>query len=582
MFTILALNHLLLLNGNNLRFGIVLAYILLKKIKMKKLKFLLLCCILSFAVSCGQQKRYVSYKVKEGETLQSIAKQYNLNAKDLVRLNPDVGSTLSPNSTIIIPNPKNSGTQIADNTQVEDNPKSTDEVVTTKDDTTVINNDETPSTDSEIDIEELKKNFVIHIAKPKETVYRLTKFYNVTKEELFTLNPTLEKEGLKIGQVVKIKPIKTEEDAKENDIFTDNITSGESIKLVMLLPFRANEYDSISSKDLYKDNKLANIVTDFYMGAEIAIDSIKKQGVNVDFKLFDTGKKGSNINTILSNDSLDDADVIIGPLYFEEVKKVARGVKSPVIFPVFSKKQQQFSSSKVVKTAPDKSEYLDALSNYLFDSYNGENIIVVGDGKSASNAKVNKLVSNLKKHDSISKVTVLKPTKGYIKKEFFTATMQPKSHTWTIIISDNDVVVADALNSMIALPEETTGQVFAIEKTKAFDRIDNYKLAQINFGFVTSEFIDETDYTTKQFNKKYKAKNFTLPSNYATKGFDITYDVLARLASSEKDLKETFSQGTSYRVVSKFDYDKSIFGATDNNGLFVVKYNEDLSIKRLR
>ena len=57
---------------------------------MKKLQFLLLICILTFTVSCGQQKRYVSYKVQEGETMRDIAKRLDMKTKDLLRLNPDV------------------------------------------------------------------------------------------------------------------------------------------------------------------------------------------------------------------------------------------------------------------------------------------------------------------------------------------------------------------------------------------------------------------------------------------------------------------------------------------------------------
>ena len=54
-------------------------------------------------------------------------------------------------------------------------------------------------------------------------------------------------------------------------------------------------------------------------------------------------------------------------------------------------------------------------------------------------------------------------------------------------------------------------------------------LIAINTGNVAKE---------KTFNKKYMSLNNSLPSNDATKGFDITYDVLARLASSEKGLNE--------------------------------------------
>ena len=42
---------------------------------MKQLKLLVFICIITFATSCGQQKKYVSYKVKEGETMRVIAKE---------------------------------------------------------------------------------------------------------------------------------------------------------------------------------------------------------------------------------------------------------------------------------------------------------------------------------------------------------------------------------------------------------------------------------------------------------------------------------------------------------------------------
>ena len=68
-----------------------------------------------------------------------------------------------------------------------------------------------------------------------------------------------------------------------------------------------------------------------------------------------------------------------------------------------------------------------------------------------------------------------------------------------------------------------------------------------------------------------------MPSFYATKGFDITYDVLMRLASGDH-LKATFQKGASYRVESKFNYSKQLFETTENKGLFILQYNEDLHL----
>ena len=76
-------------------------------------------------------------------------------------------------------------------------------------------------------------------------------------------------------------------------------------------------------------------------------------------------------------------------------------------------------------------------------------------------------------------------------------------------------------------------------------------------------------------------KNNTLPSDYAIKGFDITYDALMRLASG-KDLIDTFKDGVSLRLENKFDYHKKTFGSSSNKGLFIIKYNKNLSLTRLK
>ena len=73
---------------------------------MKHLKFFIFLCILTFTVSCGQQKRYIQYKVLKGETISTIADKLEMNAKDLQRLNPDISSELRVNSFLVVPEKK--------------------------------------------------------------------------------------------------------------------------------------------------------------------------------------------------------------------------------------------------------------------------------------------------------------------------------------------------------------------------------------------------------------------------------------------------------------------------------------------
>ena len=61
----------------------------------------------------------------------------------------------------------------------------------------------------------------------------------------------------------------------------------------------------------------------------------------------------------------------------------------------------------------------------------------------------------------------------------------------------------------------------------------------------------------------------------------MTYDILMRLASGN-NLTDTFKNGVSLRLENKFDYRKKTFGSSSNKGLFIVKYNKDLSLTRLK
>ena len=535
---------------------------------MKHLKFFVFLCVLTFAVSCGQQKKYIQYKVKEGETMRTIAKKLDMKTKDLLRLNPDVGRKPDANTVIVIPNKKITDSGNTKKDEVKEKVKK--EIVKKEDE---VNKEKNET------LEELKKNFVVYEVKKGDAFYSLTRFYNVTQEELIALNPELS-EGLKVGQIIKIKAI---EKGKTSDvsIYEDVIEDEVSLKATLLLPFKTNENDTIEARDLFTKSRLANIVTDFYLGAEIALDSLRNQGIKIDFNVIDTERNSTKIGSILSENDLNNSDVIIGPLYSEEAEVVAKSVNIPVVFPHYSKNQSKFSSSKLIKTSPEKRVFREELITFVKDSISQENIIVVGDGKATSNISVNSIKQSLESHDSISTIHIIKPKDGYIPRERFTDVFNGEMPNWIVLATDDNVIISDAINSVNSLSDSLNMRVFSYNKSRAYDKISNLKLARVNFTYVSDEYIDEMSFSTQLFNKQYYRKNKVLPSYYATKGFDVTYDILIRMASGKK-LKSTFKEGASYRIESKFDYTNKLFGITENKGLFIVKYNKDLSLTRLK
>ena len=552
---------------------------------MRELKIIIILFFV-IATSCAQQKKYLSYTVKKGETLKIIAKRIGVKTKELIRLNPDTGRKPAPETLIIIPNNEYKP------------PTANDILVKTND--SINTKDSTPVKDT------LVNTFVLHKVAKGDTYYSLTRAYNVSEEELKILNPLLDTSGLQLDMLLKIKPIEEENNFL---IYRDTIQENSSLKLAMMLPFRAVEYDTIDAKDIFKNNRLANITTDIYLGASMAVDSLVKLGIDIELSVFDTGRKDTKLDSILAVTDFSNTDVIIGPLYSEEVPKVAIRSSTPVVFPVYSKKQNSFKSSKIIKTFADREVHQEALIEHIYENYGSENILIIGDSSTTSIKNSNLIKSRLLLHDSINEVQIIYPNLGYIRKDYVINALKAEVGNWVVLATDNRVISSDVINSLISLPvedpeeeeeedeeeeekesdepemqilpEDTVIKVFGIFKSTQFDRIDNNKLAKLGFTFTSDTFTEESSPEIQLFNQQYLSKNHVYPSYYATKGFDIVYDVGVRLASGNK-LKQTFKNGTSYRLESKFDYTKDLFKTTSNKGIYILEYNSDLTINRLK
>ena len=174
--------------------------------------------------------------------------------------------------------------------------------------------------------------------------------------------------------------------------------------------------------------------------------------------------------------------------------------------------------------------------------------------------------------DSIQKVVILKPKDGYIKPEIYKETILEDKETWIVLITKDAIVTADAVNNLGVLSKEINATLFALDYGSNFDKVLNDHLARVNFHYPTANFVDYENVHVKQFIQKYKTKNHVEPSEYAFKGFDITYDALLRLATYT-DTESAFSGGISERTSCKFQYTNNIGKGFENKGVFLIKYD---------
>ncbi len=565
---------------------------------MKIIKIFTFILLFSTVITFAQEKKYISYEIKKGETLKSIAKNYNLSTRDLAKLNPGVSRKPALGTVIIVPN-KNYG-KVTTVVKKEDNlykvqPKETLFGISKKHGITIEElKAANPTLSDGLKIgmnlvipkpaaTQLKDtiNYVLHKVIKDDTVFNLTKRYNVSKEALYLLNPVL-KNGLKLGMLLKIKPIEVEEiEEIPSDslvVFEEKLILSKEIKVALLLPYQLNKLnDSIVEESFAKSNSLVNIATDFHLGAKMAIDSLKRKGLKINVSYFDTENSNQKLQLLLSrNQNFNTTDVIIGPLFFDKAHWVSKRTEAQVIAPLPSKKQDELNATNLIKTAPSRASHQERLLEHMEAAYKGQNVLVINDGTPATQTQLWQMVKKIKNFDSIQNVSVIKPEEGYINRTKFLTKLDSLSNNWVVLISDENVTTSTTINNLKGFADRININLFALNKGKNFDNIDNSFLGKLNFTYPTSEFLNTEDPEISKFYYSFKQQNAAYPSKYAIRGFEVTYDALVRLASSNS-VNEGLTFGESTRVFSKFNYSKNTLGSFENNGLFLVQYHEDLT-----
>ncbi len=141
----------------------------------------------------------------------------------------------------------------------------------------------------------------IHTVKKKETIFGISRTYGITIDELIEANPDMRKPGyeLKKGEIIFI-PFHKE---AEKQAATP---APKAVNVGIMLPLL----------DVDGDGKR---MVEYYRGMLLAIEKMKKDGVNINVKAFNINQE-ANIKESLLADGMTDLDIIFGPLYTKQVK----------------------------------------------------------------------------------------------------------------------------------------------------------------------------------------------------------------------------------------------------------------------
>lgn len=502
------------------------------------------------------QEKVVFHEVLPKETKYSIAKKYGITVEELEKKNPEIIPNLTIGYKLLIKGtaPKTDKNQIAVSSKTE-----------------IVKPIPIPTKVAPA------INYVNYEVKSKETLYSLSKMFGLSQEELTVLNPVLTN-GVQEGMILKVPStvLIPEETKKEYIVLSKKNNTNGKKKLVLLLPFNLSkiESDTINSTTArLKKDKFLNMTLDFYSGALIAIDSAMQIGLNVDIQIFDSQetKNSSNVAAIIQENNLENIDAIIGPFYQSNVEKTAE-LFSKNNVPVISPLSKDIGNSypNLYQTIPTNETLKNAM--FTFMKAKRGNIIAVIDRKKES---ARQYIQENQKGVQFASLQ----ENGSLSTENLKSLFVKDKMNYVVLLSENTWMIKSTMATMISAMNSFKLQLVILEPNETLDtdeiNFENLTKLKLMYPSITRE---NESVGTLIFDNEYRKKNKILPSTYATRGFDVTFDTMMRL-SQGNTYHETVDVFATEQVNNKFEFYKKDGGGYTNKGIYILNYDADLTIK---
>lgn len=280
-----------------------------------------------------RKKDYITHKVKAGQTLYAIARDYNISVATLREDNPSVNpQALSVGETLWI-------RRAAIGSSTEQQAQA--EIAEYTDNLNKATDDD---------------GFDHHVVKPGETIYSLSRRYGITEAEFAQLNDV--SQGLKAGAIIRIPRAKEVEQeviaeadntpvqtTPSTEITFQKLDAMQDLNIALMLPMNINSKPNAS-------------YVEFYQGFLLGLDEVKKtSNGNTKLTVYNTSHDQLKVQQIVGSTMFEGTNLIVGPVYEDELNPVlqyAHKNSVPVVSPLANISAVQSPALYQLSPAPEK------------------------------------------------------------------------------------------------------------------------------------------------------------------------------------------------------------------------------------
>ncbi len=558
----------------------------------------------------AQEEGTFVHTIKQGETVYSISRTYQVPVESILKLNPTASTSIKAGETLTIPQRQTGGEGRRFHTI------QAGETLYGLTKAYGVSAEEICKANPGLTAENFKAGMVVripvsampagmaetkeaaqppgvaqsecremHKVKRKETLYGIARDFGVTETDLKAVNPKMNEPDYKLrrGDFICIpfsKARKQEEDIPTNEELMERKKTSAPQRLVrvgVILPFKGGAAEN-------------GKMVEFYRGVLMAVEETKKSGTSVDVFAYDSGKTAADIKAVLSAHTLENMDFIVGPLYQEQITLLGKFCQQHhvrLVVPFSSFGDDVYENPYYFAVNPPKSYRFAEASRLTAEIFGKDNIVFLESEENDKDAAV--FVDAVRKRLERNGNVVRCVKTDDDDQKWVKVMSQEKNNV--IIPNSSDIKLLNLLFpklkefcekhsgyaiKLVGYPE---WQTYTDSHLENFYKFDTYAYT----SFYMNPLNGKADGFESAYRKAFRAPTIVSWPRFGMLGYDTAMYFLEGISTYGEDFDRHLPQITATPYQHRFDFRRvSNWGGFINQEVEFIHYSPSHSIELIR
>jgi hypothetical protein len=506
----------------------------------------------------------------------------------------------------------------------------------------------------------IDKPYIIYTANKKTKLNKIAKLYQIPVSKIQKENPSLrnrilpgQKVRIPVGtkakiqeepEVVEPEPEPEEEEVTEivpKRIGCDKVMPDFNtvFKVALMVPLYAEEADSLDVEmflmnpaDDFKPFRYIR----FLEGALMAIDSLRRKGIDIELYVYDVDNSITKTVKVLQSLELRTMDLIIGPFHsrsFDQVALFAGNFDIPIVNPFSFREEILKKYRSVIKVKSGTFYQTELVAPLIEQYYEDAKVYLITHTEYQNVDEVAKLEANVKRvlkpdhHVLNTDLHNLAVAIAYRDEEFedkdplpvykfegreifpeilatamedstlfenrltrinymkdslytFFETASPLRQNLAIIYGESKAFVMDVMNRLNEYRDTFDIKIVGMPTLERFNNLDHTQANNMNLTYFSTTYIDYDAEEIQDFIYDFRETYKTDPGIYGFSGFDITYYFTDALVHLGNRMRSCFDQYPEDMILNKYWIRKTEISQNFENSYWnVIRYQQFSKVK---